>query len=150
MPASLSAVYVQVFRDVRVPLGLASPKLRCLWIAAAVIQGALIRAVAIEFPYGSIVVGAYVIVLGLVLVGGTLYRRGDVLSRGNRSVLQYDVVSYIVALAISIGWAGRSGLTSNRAASGIAWPVLVHSRPSGSGKCAPEASTVRCRVGAVF
>ncbi len=41
MPASLSAVYAQVFRDVRLPLGLASPKLRCLWTAAIVIQGAL-------------------------------------------------------------------------------------------------------------
>ena len=114
-----TCVYAWAFCDVRLPQGLPLGVDRGIWVAAILIQGLLIGAVAVEFPLGTIVVGVYLIVYGLGVVGVALYRRGDAVSWGNRYVLQFYAFSYVFALLLVIIWAGMTGLMTNRSASGI-------------------------------
>ena len=94
---------------------------RAIWALASVLYGVCIGFVAIEFPSGSLVALVFLVVYGFAIVGSALYRRGAVFTWGTRPVLQYFLLSYIVAFCITIAWViYTKSVFINRSQSGLA------------------------------
>jgi hypothetical protein len=85
-----------------------------LWLLAALLYGLCIGFVSIQFIKGSIVSFCLTIIYGFCILGTYLYtqERKDWKLFGKRVVIQYYIISYIVALIITIGWVAKNGLVS--------------------------------------
>ncbi|KAL2919728.1 hypothetical protein HK105_200642 [Polyrhizophydium stewartii] len=83
---------------------------RAVWIANTLVYGLIIGSVAIEFPKGSIVALALVVVYGFGVIGSFLYRREALGPRsfGRLPVLQSYFWSYVIALVIIAVWVGKN------------------------------------------
>lgn len=110
----VSIVQTYVYRDADVAEGLTSALDRVLWVTNAVVYGLLISAVAIEFPSGSVVCLAFLLVYGGGVLGTyavrSFWRDRSLLSWGRRYVVQYFLMSYALALVIVIAWMCVYGL----------------------------------------
>ncbi|CAG8788263.1 22977_t:CDS:2, partial [Racocetra persica] len=76
------------------------------------------RGVAIEFPKGTIVGLAYVLIIGIPL-GIYLFKTGDLLTKGKRLVLQSYLIGYIIGFIIIIIWVIAVGGFNDRKSAGI-------------------------------
>ncbi len=115
----MAMVWAWVCRDVYLPHGLGPSRDRALYVAATVSYGIIIGAVAINFPYGSVVCSALCVVYGLFILGPALYRRGDMFSWGKRFMLQYFFFSHMLALFICVVWIAAVGGLRNRSEAGV-------------------------------
>ncbi|CAG8545054.1 8159_t:CDS:2 [Acaulospora morrowiae] len=73
------------------------------WILGGILYSFLLAGVAIEFPKGTIVGLAYVLVIGIPLAL-YLLKKNSLFSRGKRLVLQSYLIGYTVALVIIVIW----------------------------------------------
>jgi hypothetical protein len=118
----VAIVQTYAYRNVLVREGLTSMVDRGLWLANAVVYGLLIGAVAVDFPSGSIVCLAFLLAYGAGVLGTfavrSFWHDGTLLSWGKRYVVQYFLMSYMVALLIVIIWMSIYG-TERRGAAGV-------------------------------
>ena len=85
------------------------------WILGSLAYGILIAGVAIEFPKGTIVGLAYTLVVGVSL-GIFLIREKGISFHSRRLVLQYYLMSSVVALIIIVIWICIHGFTDRKSA----------------------------------
>jgi hypothetical protein len=87
---------------------------KLLLIIASIISGVLLCGVAVDFPSGITVALIYLIVYGLGGVGGYVFyvwnqgRDGD-LYFGQRPILHYFLLSYVIGLVLLCAWIGFAG-----------------------------------------
>ncbi|CAG8441011.1 12754_t:CDS:2 [Acaulospora colombiana] len=88
------------------------------WILGGILYSFLLAGVAIEFPKGTIVGLAYVLVVGVPLA---LYLLKDksLFSRGKRLVLQSYLLGYVVAFVIIVIWIIIVGGFKDRKSTGL-------------------------------
>lgn len=116
----MAAVHAYAYRKVYLPQGIEKTD-RLLWLLASALYGIIIGAVAIQFPLGSIVAFTFLLAYGFGIVGVYLVRLGRWISWGERFVLQYFLLAYIVGLVIVIGWVILvGGFMHNRKSAGLA------------------------------
>jgi hypothetical protein len=115
----MAMVWAWVCRDLYLPHGLSPSRDRALYVAATISYGIVIGAVAINFPYGSVVCSALCVVYGGFILGPALYQRGDMFSWGKRFMLQYFFFSHMLALFICVIWIAAVGGLSNRSQAGL-------------------------------
>ncbi|CAG8593023.1 5593_t:CDS:2 [Paraglomus occultum] len=85
------------------------------WVIGSLMYGILIAGVAIEFPKGTIVGLVYTLVLG-ILLGIFLIRVKGISLHGRCLVLQYYLMSSVVALIIIVIWICIHGFTDRKSA----------------------------------
>lgn len=107
----ISWVNAYKLRNLVIPKG---PRRNALitWVLAAVVYGLIVGSVAAQFIKGSIVALCLIFVYGFGVLGTFLHTRNDGWILGKRIVIQYYLLSYCIALVITIGWMSVNGLKS--------------------------------------
>ncbi|ORY97507.1 hypothetical protein BCR43DRAFT_489898 [Syncephalastrum racemosum] len=118
----MSWTQILAFRDqVNGPLSMTN---KFVFALGSLVYGALLAAVAIEFPDGLYVGLVYTLVIGsacvlLITLNRRRLPKGGILAMGRRIVLQYYLGACVVGLIVVIAWIAKYGFV-NRKAAGVA------------------------------
>jgi energy-converting hydrogenase Eha subunit A len=95
-------VFAYSFKDFVLVTGIRERSSRFIWVVASVLYSIIIASVAIQYINGFIIAFCLIGIYGFVILGMTLHRSGKPFLFGHTIVIQYYLLSYVIALGLII------------------------------------------------